>query len=95
MKGQQNVTVIGEETGGGAYGNTAWMIPDVVLPHTKVRFRLPRFRLVMDKELVQQGRGVLPDIEVAPNLETIRMGIDPKVEAVRQIILRRNWLVQQ
>lgn len=95
LKGQKNVTVIGEETGGGAYGNTAWMIPDVVLPHTKVRFRLPRFRLVMDKELVQQGRGVLPDIEVAPNLETIRRGIDPKVEAVRQIILRRSGLVQQ
>ena len=26
---QENVIVVGEETGGGAYGNTAWLIPDV------------------------------------------------------------------
>jgi hypothetical protein len=95
LQGQKNVTVIGEETGGGAYGNTAWMIPDVVLPNTKVRFRLPRFRLVMDKDLVKEGRGLIPDIEVGPTVETIRLGIDPKVETVRKLILRRNGLVQQ
>lgn len=95
LKGQKNVTVIGEETGGGAYGNTAWMIPDVVLPNTKIRFRLPRFRLVMDKDLVKEGRGLIPDIEVGPTPETIRLGIDPKVETVRKLIIRRNGLVQQ
>ena len=46
---QDNVTVVGEETGGGAYGNSAWLIPDVTLPETGVRFRLPLFRLVIDK----------------------------------------------
>jgi hypothetical protein len=95
LQGQKNVTVIGEETGGGSYGNTAWMIPDVVLPNTKIRFRLPRFRLVMDKNLVKEGRGVIPDIEVGPTAETIRLGIDPKVETVRRLIMRRNGLVQQ
>lgn len=95
LQGQKNVTIIGEETGGGAYGNTAWMIPDVVLPNTKIRFRLPRFRLVMDQALVKEGRGLIPDIEVGPTPETIRLGIDPKVEAVRKLIIRRNGLVQQ
>ena len=37
---QDNVTVVGEETGGGAYGNSAWLIPEVTLPETKVRFRI-------------------------------------------------------
>jgi len=87
LKGQSNVLLIGEETGGGAYGNTAWMIPDVTLPNTKVRFRLPKFRLVMDKDAVHAGRGVMPDIEVAPTIETIRLGIDPKIEKVRQMII--------
>lgn len=95
LKGQKNVTIVGEETGGGAYGNTAWMIPDVVLPNTKIRFRLPRFRLVMDSTLVKEGRGVIPDIEVGPTAETIRRGIDPKVQTVRRLIMRRNALVQQ
>lgn len=86
LQGQSNVKIIGEETGGGAYGNTAWMIPDVVLPKTGVRFRLPKFRLVMDKELVSQGRGVFPDIEVRATPEFILRGIDPKIEVVKEII---------
>lgn len=86
LQGQSNVKIIGEETGGGAYGNTAWMIPDVVLPKTGVRFRLPKFRLVMDKELVSGGRGVLPDIEVRATPELILRGIDPKIEVVKEII---------
>src|SRR5688500_18794927 len=48
---QEDVTVVGEETGGAAYGNTAWLIPDVTLPNTKMRFRLPLFRLVIDKDI--------------------------------------------
>jgi hypothetical protein len=93
LQGQSNVTIVGEETGGGAYGNTAWMIPDVVLPLTGVRFRLPKFRMVMDKTLVKAGRGVIPDIEVRSTVETIRLGIDPKVEAVKEMIKKAqaNW----
>lgn len=86
LQGQPNVKIIGEETGGGAYGNTAWMIPDVVLPETGVRFRLPKFRLVMDRNLVKAGRGVIPDVEVRATPETIRQGIDPKVEMVKEMI---------
>ena len=90
LKGQSNVLIVGEETGGGAYGNSAWMIPDVTLPNTKVRFRLPKFRLVMDKDAVSAGRGVMPDIEAAPTLESIRRGIDPKIEKVKELIISSN-----
>lgn len=87
IKGQPNVKIIGEETGGAAYGNSAWMIPDVTLPHTKVRFRLPKFRLVVNKSQPKNGRGVQPDILSLPNVEAIKKGIDYKVETVRQIIV--------
>jgi len=95
LQGQKNVKVIGEETGGGAYGNSAWMIPDVTLPNTKVRFRLPKFRLVMDKDLVKEGRGILPDIQVAPTRETIRRGIDPKAAVIRRMIMHKIGIAQQ
>jgi hypothetical protein len=95
LQGQNNVKVIGEETGGGAYGNSAWMIPDVTLPNTKVRFRLPKFRLVMDKDLVKEGRGILPDIQVAPTRETIRRGIDPKAAIIRRMIMHKIGVAQQ
>jgi Peptidase family S41 len=95
LQGQHNVKIIGEETGGGAYGNSAWMIPDVTLPTTRIRFRLPKFRLVMDEALVKEGRGVIPDIEAAPTLESVRRGIDPKVEMVRKLILQKSGIVHQ
>ncbi|WEK36878.1 MAG: S41 family peptidase [Candidatus Pseudobacter hemicellulosilyticus] len=94
LKGQSNVKIVGEETGGGAYGNNAWMIPDVTLPNTRVRFRLPRFRMVVDKDLVAAGRGILPDIEVAATAESIRLGTDPKIDTVRQLILQKAGLVR-
>jgi hypothetical protein len=95
LQGQNNVKVIGEETGGGAYGNSAWMIPDVTLPNTKVRFRLPKFRLVMDKNLVKEGRGIIPDIQVSPTRETIRRGIDPKAAVIRRMIMHKIGIAQQ
>lgn len=93
LKGQENVTLVGEETGGGAYGNTAWMIPEVRLPNTGIRFSLPKFRLVMDSRLVADGRGVMPDIQVSPSVEDIRNGIDVKVETVRKLIIEKNSAV--
>ena len=86
IKGQTNVKVIGEETGGGAYGNTAWFIPDATLPHTRVRFRLPRFRMVMNKNKIKDGRGIVPDIIVKPTRDAIRKGYDVKLEYVRRLI---------
>lgn len=90
LRGQPNVKLIGEETGGGAYGNSAWMLPDVKLPQTGLRFSLPKFRLVMDKDEVAAARGVKPDIEVLPSVESIRRGVDPKVEVIKDIILSKN-----
>jgi hypothetical protein len=86
LKGQSNITLVGEETGGGAYGNTAWMIPDVTLPVTKVRFRLPRFRLVVDKGRTKDGRGILPDVPAGPSPQAIGKGQDYKTNAVKELI---------
>ncbi len=83
---QENVLVVGEETGGGAYGNTAWLIPDVTLPETGVRFRLPLFRLVIDKNTIRNGRGVQPEITSFPSIEAIRRNADFKIETVMELI---------
>lgn len=87
LKGQKNVTLVGEETGGGYYGNTAWMIPDVTLPATGVRFRLPRFRLVVDKTREKNGRGISPDVPALPSPEAIGKGQDFKTAKVKELIM--------
>jgi hypothetical protein len=83
---QDNVTVIGEETGGGAYGNSAWLIPDVTLPETGLRFRLPLFRLVIDKTTPKTGRGVQPEILSLPTVEDVRKGSDYKLDKAMELI---------
>ena len=86
LKGQKNVTLVGEETGGGYYGNTAWIIPDVTLPNTGLRFRLPRFRMVVNKDRVKNGRGVMPDVFALPTSDAIRDGVDFKAMKVKELI---------
>ena len=89
VKPQSNVTIVGEETGGADYGNNAWLIPDVTLPNTKVRFRLPLFRLVTDKN-ASKGRGVQPEIFAGPSVESIRKVEDYKMEVTKKIIAEKN-----
>jgi hypothetical protein len=86
LKGQSNITLVGEETGGGYYGNTAWMIPDVTLPATHVRFRLPRFRLVADSQRQKDGRGVMPDVLALPSVDALSKGLDFKTAKAKELI---------
>jgi hypothetical protein len=86
---QDDVVVVGEETGGGAYGNSAWLIPDVTLPNTKVRYRLPLFRLIIDKD-AEKGRGVIPDVPALPSVEALRNGEDYKMEKVKALIREKS-----
>ncbi|MFT3948869.1 MAG: S41 family peptidase [Agriterribacter sp.] len=86
VKGQQNVSLLGEEAGGGAYGNSGIRIPDVVLPHTKMKVRLPLFRIVQYQHGAKDGRGVMPDIFVPPTAENVRKGIDGKMRKAIAII---------
>ncbi len=86
VKGQQNVTLVGEETGGGWYGNSGIMIPSITLPNTQLKVRLPFFRLVQYQHVAIKGTGVVPDVYVAPNRRDILDGVDSKLKMVRQII---------
>jgi C-terminal processing protease CtpA/Prc len=83
---QDNVTVVGEETGGGAYGNSAWLIPNVTLPETGVRFRLPLFRMVIDKSYPKTGKGIQPEAEARPTVDAIRRGADFKLDKAMEMI---------
>lgn len=89
LKGQKNVTIVGEETGGGAYGNSAMHLTTIVLPNTGVRVTLPLFRMVLDASRPKNGRGIFPDVEVKPSSTAIKMGIDAKLEKVKELI-RKN-----
>lgn len=90
IKGQKNVTVVGEETGGGYYGNNGVFIPEMILPNTKLRVRLPLYRIVNNKKYPKDGHGVLPDVEAKASAESIRQNRDPKMEKAIQLIMQRK-----
>jgi len=86
LQGQKGITLVGEETGGGAYGNSAVHLPVITLPNSQVRIVLPLYRLVADAKRQKDGRGLLPDVEVLPSSQAIRRGVDLKVEKVKELI---------
>ncbi len=86
IKGQPGIQLLGEETGGGWYGNNGIMIPDITLPHTHVRVRLPLFRLVQYNHIDKKGTGVMPDIYVPPNYAALLKGVDKKMQVVKELI---------
>ena len=94
VKGQANVKLVGENTGGGWHGNSGIMIPDITLPNTKLRVRLPMFRLVQYQHIPKTGTGVIPDIYVGPTVESARRDIDRKMEVVKQLIERKKQLAK-
>ncbi len=87
VKGQDGITLLGEETGGGWHGNDGIMIPDIKLPNTKLKVRLPLFRLVQYHHVPKNGTGVIPDIYIGTNYEAIIKGFDKKMQVVKKLII--------
>lgn len=90
VKGQQNITLVGEETGGGWYGNSGIMIPDIILPNTKLRVRIPFFRIVQYHHISVKGTGVIPDVYIKPDYKDVTNGVDTKMEWVRQKVKEKK-----
>jgi C-terminal processing protease CtpA/Prc len=90
LKGQSNVTVVGEETGGGYYGNTAMHLPVIELPASHLKVVLPMYRLVIDSTRTKNGRGIIPDVYIPPSSVAIKKGYDIKLQRIRQLIIDRK-----
>jgi Peptidase family S41 len=86
VKGQPGVTLLGEDTGGGWHGNNGILIPDIVLPNTHIKVRLPLFRLVQYNHAPKDGRGVPPDILLSTNYNALVKGFDYKMKFVLDMI---------
>ncbi len=89
IKSQPGITLVGEETGGGWYGNNGIMIPDITLPNTHIRVRLPLFRLVQYRHPAIKGTGVLPDVPVGTSYDALLKGYDKKMQVVKDLIYNK------
>lgn len=63
---------IGEETGGGYYGNTSGETTKIELPNSKIEIIIPKFKYVNDViKSNYKDRGVVPDYIINPTIEDV------------------------
>lgn len=63
-------TFVGEETGGGYYGNTSGYIKSLILPNSKIEVHIPVLQFVMNvKAKLPFGSGIIPHHKIVPTFE--------------------------
>ena len=63
-------TFVGQETGGGYFGNTSGYSQELVLPNSKIVIDIPALQFVMNvKPNLPFGSGVKPDHKIVPTFE--------------------------
>ena len=90
VKGLPRVHLVGEESGGAAYGNNGIFIPDVIFKNTGLRMRLPVYRIVNNKKIINNGRGILPDMEIKADAESIRQNKDVKMRKAEAMAIEKQ-----
>lgn len=82
---------IGEETGGGYYGNTSGNFIQFTLPNSQLTGRIPicKFVIVPKDFGIPFGHGVMPDFPVRQNITEYFSGVDPEMNLAKEIILKK------
>lgn len=80
-------TFVGQETGGGYYGNTSGYNRMLTLPHSAIMVHIPALRFVMNvAPKLPFGSGVPPHFEVIPTIEEYTSGENAALNYVLQLI---------
>jgi hypothetical protein len=82
MRNHTNAVFIGEEAGGGYYGNTSGNRIVLRLPNSKLEIGIPILKFVLDtpKGDVPFGHGVLPDYQIQPTITQFLNAYDAGLE---------------
>lgn len=90
MKQHTDAVFIGEEVGGGYYGNTSGWGLELMLPHTKVVVDIPILKFALDVDGVEFGRGVIPDYPIQPTIDEFLNGYDAEMEFAKELIAKKH-----
>ncbi|MBN1791532.1 MAG: hypothetical protein JW830_13605 [Bacteroidales bacterium] len=83
----KRATFIGEETGGGYYGNNSGAFVIVTLPNSRLNIGIPMLAYYTAvKDYPYHDHGVIPDYEVKPDIQDILNDKDVALEFTKQLI---------
>ncbi len=88
LKDMDNVTLIGEETGGSAEGTTAGVLFYLKLPESGIRTRIPVMQDFNDVTSFVPGKGITPDILAPMTANAFLDGKDPAYERALKMITK-------
>jgi len=78
---------IGEETGGGYYGNTSGSTVKVQLPNTKINITIPKFKYVNDVANAKyKDRGIIPDYNILPTIDEVILHKDVQLNFTLKLV---------
>lgn len=91
MKEHTKAIFVGEEVGGGYYGNTSGNRIVLKMPCSKLEVGIPLLKFVVSTkgETVPFGHGVIPDYEVEADVQQYLRGVDVEMGKVRELIRGR------
>ena len=82
---------IGQETGGGYYGNTSGYTQDLTLPNSQITVEIPALKFEANvKDLNPFGRGVIPHHQVIPSYEQYISGENEALEFTLNLIREKE-----
>lgn len=83
----KRATIIGEETGGGYYGNNSGAFVIVPLPNSRLVIGMPMLAYYLAvKDYPLTDRGIIPDYEVKPTIYDVLEGKDPVLDFTLKLI---------
>ncbi len=86
LKSNKNATLIGRETGGTNEGCNAGITPYYTLPNTKLKVRIPAFRIIHNIDPALTGHGILPNHEIKYSFEEVLKRSDLEMKFVKELI---------
>lgn len=86
LKHHNRATFIGEETSGALEGCNAGITPYYVLPNTKLKIRVPVFRVQHDIYKINTGHGIIPDYRVEYTINDIFAKKDLELQKVKELL---------
>jgi C-terminal processing protease CtpA/Prc len=87
LKSLHRAVFIGEETGGGYYGNTSGFFAIVKLPHSDLELGIPLVGFYSKVQPTQyENRGVFPDYEIRPSVSGVLSKKDEVLDYALKIV---------
>jgi len=84
-------TFIGQETGGGYYGNTSGYGQELKLPHSQITIDIPALQFLMNvDDSIPFGRGVIPHHKVIPSFEEYVDGVNASLYFALNLIEKKK-----